>query len=160
MALVGHYLKAVRAVFDRLDVALPMRTGVINSDIVRAYLALLVQGKSDFDAIENFRGDTFFKQSLGIGLLPSSATLRQRMDSGAVQLVEHVPALIETLLGAVRPDLGVLPCGWLPLDIDVFPMDNSGTKASSWWIMIIPLDSESRIDRFSKTAPSYRISPS
>ena len=127
LALVGQHLQRLGPVFKRIDAALPVRTGVASSDIVRSYLGLLAQGKSDFDAIENFRGDTFFKQSLGIGLLPSSATLRQRMDSGAVQLVEHVPALIETLLGAVRPDLGVLPCGWLPLDIDVFPMDNSGT---------------------------------
>ena len=80
LALVGHYLKAVRPVFDRLDVALPMRTGVINSDIVRAYLALLVQGKSDFDAIANFRGDAFYKQALDIKLLASSPTLRQRLD--------------------------------------------------------------------------------
>jgi hypothetical protein len=30
---------------------------------VRSYLGLLVQGKSDFDAIENFRGDAFFEQA-------------------------------------------------------------------------------------------------
>jgi hypothetical protein len=74
----------------RLDAALPVRTGVSNSDIVRSYLGLLVQGKSDFDAIENFRGDKFFKQALGIGLLPSSPTLRQRMDAQAADLFEHV----------------------------------------------------------------------
>ena len=48
--------------------------------VLRSYLGLLVQGKSDFDAIGNFRGDAFYKQALGIGLLPSSPTLRQRMD--------------------------------------------------------------------------------
>jgi hypothetical protein len=78
LALVGQYLKAVQPVLGRLDAALPVKGGVANSDIVRSYLGLLVQGKSDFDAIENFRGDTFYKQALGIGLLPSSPTLRQR----------------------------------------------------------------------------------
>jgi hypothetical protein len=81
LALVGHYLGALRPVLARLDAALPVKSGVANSDIVRSYLGLLVQGKSDFDAIENFRGDAFFKQALGIGLLPSSPTLRQRMDA-------------------------------------------------------------------------------
>ena len=86
-----------------------------------------MQGKSDFDPIENFRGDTFYKQALGIGLLPSSPTLRQRMDAKAVELFDFVPSMIETLLGGQRPDYGVLPCGWLPLDVDTFAMDNGGT---------------------------------
>ena len=35
--------------------------------------------------------------------------------------------MIETLLASQRPDWGVLPCGWLALDVDTFAMDNSGT---------------------------------
>ena len=35
--------------------------------------------------------------------------------------------MIETLLAGQRPDYGVLPCGWLPLDVDTFAMDNGGT---------------------------------
>lgn len=65
---------------------------VANSDIARAYLGLLTQGKSDFDAVENFRGDAFFKQALGIGLLPSSPTLRQRMDARARRWLHTWPA--------------------------------------------------------------------
>ena len=78
-------------VFKRIDAALAVRTGVASSDIVRSYLGLLVLGTSDFDAIENFRSDALFKQALGIGLLPSSATLRQRMDSGAEKLSGFAP---------------------------------------------------------------------
>jgi hypothetical protein len=112
-----------------VDADLPVRTGVATSDIVRSYLGLLVQGKSDFDAIENLRGDKFFKQALGIGLLPSSPTLRQRMDAHAAPLAGHVIPMIERLLAHHVPDYGVLPCGWLPLDIDTFAMDNSSTCA-------------------------------
>jgi hypothetical protein len=127
LALVGHYLKAVRPVLDRLDAALPVRAGVSTADVCRAYLGLLVQGKSDFDAIENFRGDAFFKQALGIDLLPSSPTLRQRLDARAAEMFDFCPQMIETLLASQRPDYGVLPCGWLPLDVDTFAMDNGGT---------------------------------
>jgi hypothetical protein len=35
--------------------------------------------------------------------------------------------MIETLLSGQRPDYGVLACGWLPLDVDTFAMDNGGT---------------------------------
>jgi hypothetical protein len=93
-----------------------------------SYLGLLVQGKSDFDAVENYRGDKFFKEALGIGLLPSSPTLRQRLDAQAGAMFEHVPGMIERLLVSQRPDYGVLPCGWLPLDVDTFAMDNGGTR--------------------------------
>jgi hypothetical protein len=127
LALVGHYLKAVRPVLDRLDAALPVRAGVSTADVCRAYLGLLVQGKSDFDAIENFRGDAFFKQALGIDLRPSSPTLRQRLDARAAEMFDFCPQMIETLLASQRPDYGVLPCGWLPLDVDTFAMDNGGT---------------------------------
>ncbi len=127
LALVGHLLRTLAPVFTDLDAALPVRTGVATSDIVRSYLGLLVQGKSDFDAIENVRGDKFFKQALGIGLLPSSPTLRQRMDAGAPGLAALGLAMIERLLAHGAADYGLLPCGWLPLDIDTFAMDNSGT---------------------------------
>ncbi len=127
LALVGRFLKTLAPTLADVDAALPVRTGVATSDIVRSYLGLLVQGKSDFDAIENLRGDKFFKQSLGIGLLPSSPTLRQRMDAHAARLAGQVLPMIEPLLARHAPDYGLLPCGWLPLDIDTFAMDNSGT---------------------------------
>ena len=49
-----------------------------------------MQGKSDFDAIENHPSDKFYKHALGIELLPSSPTLRQRMDAQASALSAHV----------------------------------------------------------------------
>jgi hypothetical protein len=78
LALVGHFLKTLAPVLADVDAALPVRTGVASSDIVRSDLGLLVQGKSDFDAVEKLRGDKFFEQALGIGLPPSSPTLRLR----------------------------------------------------------------------------------
>ena len=127
LALVGLHLTRLESLFLRIDAAMPVRSGVTNSDIVRSYIGLLAQGKSDFDAIENYRGDTFFKQALGIKLLPSSPTLRQRMDARSSDLFGHVDSLIETLLMSARPDYGLLPCGWLALDVDTFSMDNGKT---------------------------------
>ncbi len=127
LALVGHYLNTLSPVLTRIDAALPVRGGVANSDIVRSYVGLLVQGKSDFDAIENLRGDRFFRQALGMAQTPSSPTLRQRMNAQAAGLSEHSAPMIEQLLARHAPDYGVLPCGWLPVDIDTFAMDNSGS---------------------------------
>ena len=40
LALVGEHLKTLAPVLARLDVAVPVRGGVSNSDIVRSYLGL------------------------------------------------------------------------------------------------------------------------
>lgn len=127
LALVGHHLKRLAPVLADIDRTMPVRNGVTTSDVLRSYLGLLVQGKSDFDAIDNLRGDEFFKRALGISLLPSSPTLRQRLNARAAELFDHVPQLIEELLSSSRPAYGLLPCGWLPLDVDTFAMDNGGT---------------------------------
>ena len=67
-----------------------------------------------------------------IGLLPSSVTLRQRLDARAADLLGFVPALIETLLSSARPDYGVLSCGWLPQDVDTFAMDTAAPSRKAW----------------------------
>lgn len=127
LALVGHCLESLKPALSGVDAALPVRSGVRNSDILRSYLGLLTQGKSDFDAIEAYRGDAFYKSALGIGLLPSSPTLRQRMDACAQDLFDPVALMPEALLAQHKPDYGLLACGYLPLDVDTFVMDNSDT---------------------------------
>ena len=81
LALVGDHFKGFEPVPKLLDKPPPVCAGVSNSDILCRDLGLLVQGKSDFDAIENHWGDKFYKHALGIELLPSSPTLRQRRDA-------------------------------------------------------------------------------
>lgn len=82
LAFIGKYLKRVN-VNARIDSKFPVRSGVANSEILKSYLALLCLGKSDFDAIESFRDNASFKRALGLGTVPSSPTLRQRMDAHA-----------------------------------------------------------------------------
>jgi hypothetical protein len=129
LSLIGHYLDLLEPELKRIDAAVPVRRGgVSTSDVLRSCLGLLAQGKSDFDAIEKVREDEFFRRALGIAQLPSSPTLRQRLDAQAEQSFDAVPEMIEALLAAACPDLGLLPCGWLPLDVDTFAMDNGGTR--------------------------------
>lgn len=56
LALVGQLLKTLEPVRAEVDAALPVRAGVASSDIVRSYLGLQVQGKSDFDASRTCAG--------------------------------------------------------------------------------------------------------
>ena len=43
-------------------------------------IGLLCLGKPDFEAIEAFREDEFFRRALGLKKIPSEGTLRQRLD--------------------------------------------------------------------------------
>ncbi|MFT4991130.1 MAG: hypothetical protein ACI9LD_000312 [Polaromonas sp.] len=90
LALIGKYLKRVN-VNALVDPTFPVRSGVASSEILKSYLALLCWGKSDFDAIESCRDNAFFKRALGLGTVPSSPTLRQRMDAHAASWFELAP---------------------------------------------------------------------
>ena len=122
LALVGQYLKRL-GINQRIDTKFPLSgKGIANSDILKSYLGLLVQGKNDFDAIEAFRSDAFFSRAPGIGCVPSSPTLRQRMDTHSASWFELAEELNVALLSAKYAgksvDFGALPCGYMPVDWD------------------------------------------
>jgi hypothetical protein len=129
LALIGQLLKKMQ-ITQTIDPVFPIRGagGIANSDILKSYLGLLCLGKTDFDAIEAYRQDTFFAHALGLRATPSSSTLRQRLDEQASQWFSQVDTLNETLLKSGKAEFRALACGWVPLDLDVFPMDNSATK--------------------------------
>ncbi|KYP79955.1 transposase [Ferroacidibacillus organovorans] len=109
---------------------------ISNRDVAYSYLGLLCQGKSDFDHIEPFREDEFFFAALQIGTVPSSPTLRQRFDMAA-PISDWKPIILEESANLLH-DFGVSVSpvhlgrdkerSYVPLDIDVSPFDNSGTK--------------------------------
>ena len=131
LAFIGKYLRRVN-VNSLVDPAFPVRSGAANSDILKSYLALLCLGKSDFDAIEGFRSNAFFMRALGLGVVPSSPTLRQRLDTHAASWFDLVPRMNQMLLSSringKAVDFGALDCGYTPVDLDTFAMDNGGTK--------------------------------
>lgn len=109
---------------------------ISNRDVAYSYLGLLCQGKSDFDHIEPFREDEFFSIALQVQNVPSSPTLRQRLNMAADQcqwekiLLEESANLLHDLEVSLCPvQLGQKKDrSYVPLDLDVSPFDNSGTK--------------------------------
>jgi hypothetical protein len=99
-----------------------------HGDVLLSMIGLLCLGKSDYADIEAYREEEFFRRALGLARLPSEETLRQRMDElGATPtavLHEEAARLVARHASALTPCYG----DWLPLDIDVSPFDNSGTK--------------------------------
>jgi hypothetical protein len=69
-------------------------SGISHSDILKSYLSMACLGKSDFDAIENYRNDYFLQNVIGISRVPSSSRMRQRMDEQA----EDYREVIDTVM--------------------------------------------------------------
>lgn len=104
---------------------------ISHSDILKSYIGLLGLAQSDYESIEPFRGDELvFKLPLGLEAVPSSATLRQRLNQLATMaeaptlltvIKEESLALLKQAGATFSPTLREL----IPLDIDVSPFDNS-----------------------------------
>jgi hypothetical protein len=128
LALVGVALNRFTTLASRVDKVAPKR-GIATSDVIRRYLGLLCQGKSDFAAIRPFfEDDEFFRCSLGLAKVPSPETLRQRLDEFAERLRTIVDFCSVEFLKKAKAHLSPLPSGHMPLDLDVFTLDNSETK--------------------------------
>jgi len=127
-AWIDHTL--LRQRFDQLKLEGFVRPEISHGDVCVSFLGLLCQGKTDYDHIEAFRDDKFFRVSLGLKKVPSSATLRQRLDAAALNDDAHriVQEEIVRLLVKAKPVFSpVTHWGHIPLDIDVSPFDNSGS---------------------------------
>lgn len=128
ISLVGLALNRFTSLASALAGADSPNDSISTLDILRSYCALLAQGKSDFAAIEQYRYDEFFREAIGAESIPSEATLRQRLDAYAAGLRAIVSqASIDFLKKSAAP-LGALSTGHIPLDIDGYVLDNSGTK--------------------------------
>jgi len=131
-ALLAHTKLTKRLNHTRLtDVEHPYHS---HSDVMKSYIGLLCQGKSDFDHIEPFRNDDVFQISLQLQRVPSSPTLHQRLERAAETKAGWNEILLEEsadLIRRIQAPLTGVQAGsrvYIPLDIDVSPFDNSGTK--------------------------------
>jgi len=108
--------------------AIYLRHGIDHFDCAASYVGLLCTGKSDFDAIENKREDDYFKQSIGVKRIPSAPSMRLRFNKHAQTFIPLVDAASPEMLTSLKATVTPLWTGHVPLDMDVFPMDNSKTK--------------------------------
>lgn len=135
LALVGLCMNKYTSMGKQLGQQVGvMATGSSHPDVLRSYIGLLSIGKSDYDAIRNHRDDTYFKKSLGIKRIPLAEIMRQRFDKYAEAFRQVVEQCNVELLKKSKAPISTLTTGHVPLDIDVFPMDNSDSKKDgvSW----------------------------
>jgi hypothetical protein len=134
ISLVGVLLKELKNLknINKMS-SLKTKKGIINhEEILKIFIGLFSIGKSDYADIEPLRNDAFFQDSLGLKAVPSESTLRQRGD----ELAEK-PEVSKSVLGCniellkKVSDFGqeeTAYAEYVPIDVDVSPQDNSGSK--------------------------------
>lgn len=127
LALVGHLLSQAGfdAKFNTFNHA--KKSKISHSDIIKSLAGVISVSKPTFEAIEEFRDDTFSAECMEIGRVPSPETLRQRTEQFSPEtrqiLIDHSVQLIK------KNDTQISSCfgNYVPLDLDVSPFDNSGS---------------------------------
>ena len=100
-----------------------------NGDILLTYIGLLCQAKPQFDAVNEMKDEPeYYKDALGIvRKIPSSETLRQRMDDIGSSLRSQILQANIDMFQTHNVMPTAQSSGEVALDIDVTPFDNSKT---------------------------------
>lgn len=133
LAVVGAILGKSDFVkrLNRMDVAPNCSQHQIkNGDILLTYTGMQCMGKPQFEAVHEMDDDPeFYKAALGITYkIPSEETLRQRMDDIGSSIRQQI---LQENVEMLRAN-GIHPSpskeGYVHVDTDVSPFDNSKTK--------------------------------
>ena len=144
LLLIGPYLKNKEFRQEILSVSRVIKlSGVISDvDIICCWIALLALGKTEYDAIEEYRKDKFFKRTIGVKKVPSTSTLRQRIEN----LSEEITAILRAFNTAIitgafdhalqfskgdskyQEAVTIDDIPFAVIDSDVSVLDNSHTK--------------------------------
>ena len=116
-------------------------TGLINifsttmkkaGNIITSLFALMVEGKTDFESMNEKRGSIFFKEALGLDFVYAKETVRlylEQMADDAEGIIRQLRESAEKIIRkAPLNGLWIKGMHYLPIDIDTTTMDNSKTK--------------------------------
>lgn len=98
-----------------------------NGDVLLTYIGMLCQGKPKYEAVREMMDDPdYYKYALGISYaIPSAETLRQRFDMIGDSQRKDIQQANVDMLREMHIEPTALDNGFVPVDIDVTPFDNS-----------------------------------
>jgi hypothetical protein len=129
---IANYLnsKNVKFHIDRAS-KIKKSSGVITDyDIIKTLIALITLGKTDFNDVEQYRDDKFFKNLLNLKEVPSEGTIRQRFETYDESMWTSIRQINADLLVGHFSDQTIEINGksFVRLDSDVTPLNNSASK--------------------------------
>lgn len=129
---IGKYLNESKifAKVNRIS-KIKKNVGIISDyDIIKSIIAIICVGKPNYDSIEEFRNNKFFKKALNIKTVPSAPTLRQRIESFDEEMWEVLREINSEIirLNFSNESRTINGVEYMVIDSDVTPMDNSKTQ--------------------------------
>ena len=131
LVLVGQLLNSLNIGnrVNHIQGCLTAQPEIPNEDIIKSYIGMTCVGYTHFDDIERFRNDMVFKNALEIKTVPSSSSLRTRLN-GLEEEIEDILRMINGffLRGCTITPIEINGEKFIPIDIDVSVLDNSKSK--------------------------------
>ena len=127
--LCGHFLREPAREHLPKNFQIRRSDAISDRDILLTLTGMLCNARTDFTNASLYAEDTVFAHSFGIEALPSEATLRQRLDELPAERSQLALRTLNQSLLSGRT-FGTVRAGYLdliPVDIDVSPLDNSGS---------------------------------
>jgi len=104
---------------------------LVHPEILRVMYGLFVQGRNSFEEIKLFRFDPFFKKAFDLKYVPAAETLRlylEKIAEAKDSVLEKISGCNVNLLNMVTiSPIEVSGRKYIPVDVDVSPLDNSGS---------------------------------
>ena len=130
LSIIGNMLSRsdfVQYCNQRRDIPRRSEPQIPNGDIALTMIGLLVQGKPQFDSVNEMKSDPeYYRVALGLKRgIPSPETLRQRLDAIGKTMRKPIQNANVNLFTAHGIQPSALENGLVPVDTDVTPMDNS-----------------------------------
>lgn len=119
--------------FSRINIISKIKknSGPISDyDIVKTCIALICLGKTNFDDVEQYRKDRYFKKTLKLKTVPSAPTIRQRLETYGEEMWTALRQISLEIVKAyfANETIEVNGVQYIVLESDVTPFDNSYTK--------------------------------
>ena len=101
-----------------------------NGDVLLTYIGMLCQGKPQYESVREMMDDPdYYKNALGVAYaIPSAETLRQRFDMIGDTYRKLIQQANVDIFKEMNIEPSALENGYVPVDIDVTPFDNSKTQ--------------------------------
>jgi len=120
-------------VFSRINIISKIKknSGPISDyDIVKTCIALICLGKTNFDDVEQYRNDKYFKKVMKLKTVPSAPTIRQRLETYDEEMWSALRQISIELIKAYITDEAIEVGGkhYIIIESDVTPFDNSDSK--------------------------------
>ena len=124
-------------IFKRIGLNMAPTIEIKHPEVLRAMLGLLVQGRTSYEEIDIYRHSNLFRTTLDLKFVPAKETLRLYLkDISKSETIEPtLNAINLNMLNKCSFTSVVAPRGsYIPVDIDVSPLDNSRTQKEnvSW----------------------------